>query len=97
MTCHLIPKFPNWHFINPDAEGWYVGNPLIWFSAKKGFGFIESDASKDDVFVHFSAIKSDAYKTLAEGDKVEFDVFEDEKGPRAKEVVVVSSGSAAEE
>ena len=57
-----------------------------WFNAKKGFGFI-SDESGNDVFVHFSALKMDGYKVLEEGDQVEFEVVNGEKGPQAANVV----------
>jgi cold shock protein len=56
-----------------------------WFNEAKGFGFIQQD-SGDDVFVHFSAIQSDGFKTLADGDKVEFEVTQGPKGPAAKNV-----------
>ena len=57
-----------------------------WFNAEKGFGFISVEG-EDDVFVHFSAINADGYKTLAEGQKVEFDVVDGAKGPQAANVV----------
>ncbi len=57
-----------------------------WFNEKKGYGFIEREGGKD-VFVHFSAIKGDGFKTLAEGQAVEFDVVEGEKGPQAVNVI----------
>lgn len=50
-----------------------------WFNAEKGYGFISNDEGGDDVFVHFSAIQSDGYKSLNEGQKVEFDVEPDPK------------------
>ncbi len=50
-----------------------------WFNAEKGYGFITNDANGEDVFVHFSAIQIDGYKTLAEGQKVSFDTEEDPK------------------
>ena len=50
-----------------------------WFNASKGFGFIEDDNGGDDVFVHFSLIQSDGYKTLDEGQKVTYDVEQDPK------------------
>ncbi len=56
-----------------------------WFNAKKGFGFLERD-NGDDVFVHFSAIQSDGFRTLNEGDKVKFDIVDGEKGPSAANV-----------
>ena len=56
-----------------------------WFNAEKGFGFISVDG-EDDVFVHFSAINSEGYKTLEEGQQVEFEVVEGNKGPQAANV-----------
>ncbi|MFY9396900.1 MAG: cold-shock protein [Desulfomonilia bacterium] len=57
-----------------------------WFNEKKGFGFITEDGG-NDVFVHYSAIKQDGFKTLAEGDKVTFEVVKGPKGPQAANVV----------
>jgi len=54
-----------------------------WFNASKGFGFITCDDGGSDVFVHFSNIVSDNFKTLTEGQKVEFTVEEGAKGPQA--------------
>jgi len=56
-----------------------------WFNEQKGFGFIEQD-SGTDVFVHYSAIQGAGFKTLAEGDEVEFDVTQGPKGPKAENV-----------
>ncbi len=56
-----------------------------WFNESKGFGFIEQE-SGPDVFVHFSAINSSGFKTLAEGQKVEFTVTQGQKGPQAENV-----------
>ena len=56
-----------------------------WFSAEKGYGFIAREEG-DDVFVHFSAIQSDGYKTLDEGQQVSFDIIEGERGPQAENV-----------
>ena len=61
---------------------------IKWFNSKKGFGFIEQE-SGDDVFVHFSAIEMSGFKTLAEGERVEFEVEENDKGLSAKKVVKV--------
>ena len=57
-----------------------------WFNASKGFGFIEQD-NGGDVFVHYSAIKTDGFKTLDEGARVKFDVVDGPKGPAADNVV----------
>ncbi len=56
-----------------------------WFNAKKGFGFI-SDEEGNDVFVHFSALQMDGFKVLDEGDQVEFEVIDGDKGPQAANV-----------
>ena len=56
-----------------------------WISAEKGYGFIAREEG-DDVFVHFSAIQSDGYKTLDEGQQVSFDIIEGERGPQAANV-----------
>lgn len=60
-----------------------------WFNEKKGYGFISRD-NGNDVFVHFSAIQRDGFKTLYEGDEVEFEVSQGPKGPQATKVVVVN-------
>jgi len=57
-----------------------------WFNAEKGFGFIERE-SGDDVFVHFSAIQSEGFKSLDEGQEVSFEVEEGQRGPQATNVV----------
>src|SRR6516162_6974183 len=60
-----------------------------WFNPDKGYGFIAVDGGKD-VFVHFSAIQSDGYRTLEEGQRVEFEITQSERGAQADKVVVVS-------
>ncbi|SET04227.1 cold shock protein (beta-ribbon, CspA family) [Salinibacillus kushneri] len=57
-----------------------------WFNSEKGFGFIERE-SGDDVFVHFSAIQEEGFKTLDEGQSVEFEIVEGDRGPQAANVV----------
>ncbi|ADH98039.1 cold shock domain-containing protein [Salisediminibacterium selenitireducens] len=57
-----------------------------WFNAEKGFGFIEREDG-DDVFVHFSAIQAEGFKTLDEGQDVEFEIVEGNRGPQAANVV----------
>ena len=57
-----------------------------WYNASKGYGFIQREDGSD-VFVHFSAIEAQGYKTLEEGEEVEFDVVETSKGPQASKVV----------
>ncbi|HFC30648.1 MAG TPA: cold shock domain-containing protein [Oceanospirillales bacterium] len=59
-----------------------------WFDEKKGFGFIEREGGSD-VFVHFKAIASEGFKTLSDGQAVEFDVEDGQKGPQAANVTVV--------
>ena len=56
-----------------------------WFNAEKGFGFIEREGA-DDVFVHFSAIKEEGFKSLEEGQSVSFDIEEGDRGPQAANV-----------
>lgn len=65
-----------------------VTGVVKWFNSDKGFGFIEQEDGPD-VFVHFRAINSDGFKTLDEGQKVQFTVTEGQKGPQAEDVTVV--------
>ena len=57
-----------------------------WFSDQKGFGFIVRDDGQSDVFVHHSAMQGEGFKTLAEGDRVEFELVQGQKGPAAENV-----------
>jgi CspA family cold shock protein len=59
-----------------------------WFNGSKGFGFIQRD-SGEDVFVHYTAILSDGFRNLDEGQRVEFVVTEGQKGPQAQDVIVI--------
>jgi cold shock protein len=61
---------------------------IKWFNSKKGFGFIEQETG-EDVFVHFSAIEMSGFKTLSEGENVQFEVEENDKGLSAKKVIKV--------
>jgi CspA family cold shock protein len=65
-----------------------VVGTVKWFNAEKGYGFIERKGEKD-VFVHHSAIQMKGFKTLKEGDQVEFEVTQGQKGPQANNVTVV--------
>ncbi len=57
-----------------------------WFSNAKGFGFITPENGEKDCFVHYSAIEGEGFRTLSEGERVEFEVVKDDKGPAAKNV-----------
>ena len=63
-----------------------ITGTVKWFNESKGFGFIEREGGPD-VFVHFSAIKGDGFKTLSDGQKVEFTVSDGQKGPQADDVI----------
>jgi len=65
-----------------------VTGTVKWFNATKGFGFIQQDDG-EDVFVHYSAISGDGYRSLEEGQRVEFVVVQGEKGPQAQDVTPV--------
>jgi CspA family cold shock protein len=60
-----------------------------WFSAPKGYGFIEPMNGNPDVFVHFSAINTDGYRKLTQGQQVEFTLVQSERGPQAKDVTII--------
>jgi len=65
-----------------------ITGTVKWFNESKGFGFIEREGGPD-VFAHFSAIQSAGYKTLAEGQRVEFLVTQGQKGPQAEQIVAI--------
>ncbi|MFN2302484.1 MAG: cold-shock protein [Anaerolineales bacterium] len=60
-----------------------------WFNGEKGYGFIARDNEEKDVFVHFSAINAEGFRTLREGQRVEFEVVQGEKGPQAQNVDII--------
>jgi cold-shock DNA-binding domain family protein len=66
-----------------------MNGTVKWFNDTKGFGFLQAD-SGEEVFVHFSAIKSDGFRSLKDGQKVTFDVVDDKRGKKADNVVVVA-------
>lgn len=72
----------------------YTGK-VKWFNENKGFGFILQEGGGQDIFVHYSEIKQDGFRTLNEGELVEFDLAESTKGPQAKEVVRSTGNSAS--
>jgi len=68
-------------------EEWQVAQGTVkWFNAEKGYGFIAVEGGGADVFVHYSAITMSGYRSLEEGQKVEFDVTQGQKGPQAENV-----------
>lgn len=64
-----------------------ITGTVKWFNDQKGFGFITPENGQKDCFVHFSAIQSNGFRSLAEGDRVEFEVVQGQKGPAAENVV----------
>ena len=78
---NVVPKGTEYKELFQVKEG-----TVKWFNASKGFGFIEQDDG-DDVFVHFSAIQTDGYKSLDEGARVQFEIVDGPKGPAADKVV----------
>ncbi len=79
--------YPLKEFLGGIKQMIYTGK-VKWFDAKKGYGFIEREDG-DDVFVHFSAIEEDGFKSLEDGQEVEFEIVEGDRGPQASNVVKV--------
>lgn len=83
-----IVRYVGYHKYLDLHEGNVKGNmqgKVKWFNAEKGYGFIEREDG-DDVFVHYSAIESEGFKTLDEGQTVEFEIVEGQRGPQAANV-----------
>jgi CspA family cold shock protein len=68
-----------------------ITGTVKWFNDSKGFGFITPENGQKDCFVHFSAIQGNGFKSLAEGERVEFEIVQGAKGPAAENVVKVAS------
>ena len=68
-----------------------------WFSNVKGYGFLEKEGGGQDIFVHYSTIQTEGYKTLNEGDEVTFEIVQGEKGPQASNVVRVKKAEKKKE
>jgi CspA family cold shock protein len=73
-----------------ESMAQYKGT-IKWFNNAKGYGFVGRDDAPD-LFVHYSAIQHDGYKSLKEGDQIEFDIVQGAKGPQADQVVIVKPG-----
>ena len=73
------------------GENKMANGVVKWFNDSKGFGFIQQDGGGEDVFVHFSAIQSSGFKSLAEGDHVSFEI---QQGPKGLQAANVTKGSA---
>jgi cold shock protein len=70
------------------SERFFMTTGVVkWFNRSKGYGFIKPDDGSNDVFVHFSAIQAEGVKDLKEGEKVEFEIVTNQKGPNAQNVV----------
>ena len=69
---------------------------IRWFNNKKGYGFIQNASDSKDIFVHYSAVVMDGYKTLKTNDKVSFNIVSGEKGPQAANVTVTESASGSD-
>ena len=84
--CHS--ELQNYYVLRHKEDFSFMEQGTVkWFNAEKGYGFISNDEGGEDVFVHFSAIQADGYKTLEEGQEVEFEVVQGAKGPQAANVV----------
>lgn len=81
------PRFrTEWDRKHEELESFMAVGSVKWFNAEKGYGFIEQDGGGADVFVHFSAIDMDGYRSLEENQRVEFEITQGPKGPQAEKV-----------
>jgi len=87
MCCYIICSAPTYGGVNVTGGTKMYTGTVKWFDAKKGYGFITRDDGEGDVFVHFSAIEGNGFKSLDQGDKVEFEIVNGPKGPQAAKVV----------
>jgi CspA family cold shock protein len=78
------------HIVRKREQSMKITGKVKWFNDGKGFGFITPDDGQKDCFVHHSAIQGSGFKSLAEGDKVEFEVVQGAKGPAAENVVKIA-------
>jgi cold shock protein len=88
MSTVFVASRPNWLVGRTEKRVFVAQGTVKFFNAEKGFGFISREQG-DDVFVHFSNIQGDGYKSLDEGQRVEFDVAPGKKGEEAQNVRVV--------
>lgn len=90
-TLKIIPFVIRFSCINLIQDRRYIMNSgkVKFFNATKGFGFIVVDGTNEEVFVHYSAIVSDGYKSLDEGQAVSFNIIEDQRGRKADNVTVL--------
>ena len=77
------------YFLNLTKEGVMSEGQVKWFNEKKGYGFIQRDGGEKDLFVHFSGIQGEGFKTLKEGQRVRFEIEETPKGLSAKNVQII--------
>jgi|SaaInl74LU_5_DNA_1037368.scaffolds.fasta_scaffold55907_1 CspA family cold shock protein len=85
-SAFIAPAFTR----QASSAALFATGTVKWFNGEKGFGFLTNADDGPDVFCHFSAIEGDGYKTLAEGQQVEFDVEQGPKGLQATNVVILS-------
>jgi CspA family cold shock protein len=81
----------DWRYFTLRSDTMRTTGTVKWFNDTKGFGFITPEGGQKDCFVHHSAIQSDGFRSLAEGDRVEFDIVQGQKGPAAENVTRVST------